>query len=49
MPNLYILSGCHGSRKCTPSFTVLPAMTDCDIFINADEIELELLAVTTEN
>ncbi|MEA1876014.1 MAG: zeta toxin family protein [Bacteroidota bacterium] len=38
MPNLYILSGCNGSGKTTASFTVLPQMLDCDIFINADEI-----------
>jgi len=38
MPNLYIISGCNGSGKTTASFTVLPEMLDCEIFINADEI-----------
>lgn len=37
-PNLYIISGCNGSGKTTSSFTVLPEMLNCDIFINADEI-----------
>jgi len=38
MSNLYIISGCNGAGKTTASFTVLPEMLDCDIFINADEI-----------
>ena len=42
MPNLYILSGCNGSGKTTASFTVLPQMLNCDVFINADEIAREL-------
>ena len=40
MPNLYILSGCNGSGKTTSSFTVLPAVADCDIFINTDETSM---------
>ncbi len=38
MPNLYIIAGCNGAGKTTASFTVLPEMLNCDIFINADEI-----------
>jgi predicted ABC-type ATPase len=38
MPNLYIIAGCNGAGKTTASFTVLPEMLQCDIFINADEI-----------
>jgi predicted ABC-type ATPase len=38
MPNLYIIAGCNGAGKTTASFTVLPEMLKCDIFINADEI-----------
>jgi len=38
MPNIYIISGCNGAGKTTASFTVLPEMLDCDVFINADEI-----------
>jgi predicted ABC-type ATPase len=38
MPNLYIIAGCNGAGKTTASFTVLPEMLHCDIFINADEI-----------
>lgn len=38
MPNLYIISGCNGAGKTTASFTVLPEMLDCEVFINADEI-----------
>lgn len=38
MPNLYIISGCNGAGKTTASFTVLPEMLSCEIFINADEI-----------
>lgn len=38
MPNLYIIAGCNGAGKTTASFTVLPDMLNCEIFINADEI-----------
>lgn len=38
MPNLYIIAGCNGAGKTTASFTVLPDMLNCNIFINADEI-----------
>jgi predicted ABC-type ATPase len=38
MPNLYIIAGCNGAGKTTASFTVLPEMLNCNIFINADEI-----------
>lgn len=38
MPNLYIIAGCNGAGKTTASFTVLPEMLNCEIFINADEI-----------
>ena len=38
MPNIYIIAGCNGAGKTTASFTVLPEMLNCNIFINADEI-----------
>lgn len=38
MPNLYIIAGCNGAGKTTASFTVLPDMLNCKVFINADEI-----------
>ncbi len=38
MSNLYIIAGCNGAGKTTASFTVLPEMLNCNIFINADEI-----------
>jgi len=38
MPNIYIIAGCNGAGKTTASFTVLPDMLNCNIFINADEI-----------
>jgi predicted ABC-type ATPase len=40
MPNLYIISGCNGAGKTTASFTVLPEMLACEVFINADEIAI---------
>lgn len=38
MSNLYIIAGCNGAGKTTASFTVLPHMLNCNIFVNADEI-----------
>jgi len=49
MPNLYIISGCNGSGKTTASFTVLPEMLDCEVFINADEIARGLSPLNPEN
>lgn len=37
MPNLYIVSGCNGSGKTTASYTLLPEMLDCAVFVNSDE------------
>ena len=48
MPNLYIISGCNGAGKTTASFTVLPEMLECDIFINADEIARGLSPLNPE-
>jgi predicted ABC-type ATPase len=38
MPNLYIIAGCNGAGKTTASFTILPEMLHCEVFLNADEI-----------
>ncbi|RIH66728.1 zeta toxin [Mariniphaga sediminis] len=48
MPNLYIIAGCNGAGKTTASFTVLPEMLHCDIFINADEIARGLSPLNPE-
>ncbi|MGC9355681.1 MAG: zeta toxin family protein, partial [Mariniphaga sp.] len=48
MPNLYIIAGCNGAGKTTASFTVLPEMLKCDIFINADEIARGLSPLNPE-
>ena len=37
-PILYIIAGCNGAGKTTASMTVLPAILDCQEFVNADEI-----------
>ena len=49
MPNLYIIAGCNGAGKTTASFTVLPEMLECEIFINADEIARGLSPLKPEN
>jgi predicted ABC-type ATPase len=36
--NLYIIAGCNGAGKTTASFTILPEIISCKIFVNADEI-----------
>jgi predicted ABC-type ATPase len=48
MPNLYIIAGCNGAGKTTASFTVLPEMLDCEVFINADEIARGLSPLNPE-
>ena len=48
MPNLYIIAGCNGSGKTTASFTILPEMLHCDVFINADEIAKGLSPLNPE-
>jgi predicted ABC-type ATPase len=48
MPNLYIIAGCNGAGKTTASFTVLPEMLNCNIFINADEIARGLSPLNPE-
>lgn len=35
---IYVISGCNGAGKTTASFTLLPEILDCKIFVNADEI-----------
>jgi predicted ABC-type ATPase len=35
---LYIVAGCNGAGKTTASFSLLPEILDCQVFINADEI-----------
>jgi predicted ABC-type ATPase len=39
---LYIVAGCNGAGKTTASFSLLPEILDCEVFINADEIAREL-------
>ena len=41
-PTLYIIAGCNGAGKTTASFTLLPSILNCYIFINADEIAREI-------
>ena len=38
MPNLYIIAGPNGAGKTTASYTILPDLLNCDVFVNADEI-----------
>ena len=38
MPKLYVIAGCNGAGKTTPSYAVLPEMLECREFVNADEI-----------
>jgi len=35
---LYIIAGCNGAGKTTASFTILPEISNCKEFVNADEI-----------
>lgn len=35
---IYIIAGCNGAGKTTASFTILPEILDCKVFVNADEI-----------
>jgi len=39
---LYIVAGCNGAGKTTASFSLLPEILECQVFINADEIAREL-------
>ena len=41
-PTLYIIAGCNGAGKTTASFSLLPSILNCKVFINADEIAREL-------
>ena len=41
-PTLYIIAGCNGAGKTTASFSLLPSILKCEIFINADEIAREI-------
>ena len=42
MPTLYIIAGPNGAGKTTASKTLLPEVFHTNIFINADEIALQL-------
>ena len=35
---IYVIAGCNGAGKTTASFTILPEILNCKIFVNADEI-----------
>jgi predicted ABC-type ATPase len=35
---IYVIAGCNGAGKTTASYTILPDILDCKIFVNADEI-----------
>ena len=35
MPRLYIISGCNGAGKTTASYTMLPEMQECSVFVNS--------------
>ncbi|WP_396217117.1 zeta toxin family protein [Flavobacterium sp.] len=35
---IYVIAGCNGAGKTTASYTILPEILDCKIFVNADEI-----------
>ena len=37
-PTIYIIAGCNGAGKTTASFTFLPTIVNCRLFVNADEI-----------
>ena len=41
-PTLYILAGCNGVGKTTASYTILPEILNCSVFVNADDIATEL-------
>ena len=41
-PRLFIIAGCNGAGKTTASFSLLPEVLNCRVFINADEIAREL-------
>lgn len=42
MPNLYIISGCNGAGKTTASYSLLPEMLECRLFVNSDEFAKSL-------
>lgn len=48
MPNLYIIAGPNGAGKTTASYTILPQLLKCDIFVNADEIARGLSPLNPE-
>lgn len=48
-PRLFIIAGCNGAGKTTASFSLLPEVLDCKIFINADEIARELCPANVES
>ena len=48
MPNLYIIAGPNGAGKTTASYTILPDLLNCDVFVNADEIARGLSPLNPE-
>jgi predicted ABC-type ATPase len=46
---IYVIAGCNGAGKTTASFTILPEILDCKIFVNADEIAKGLSPFEPEN
>jgi predicted ABC-type ATPase len=38
MPNIYVIGGCNGAGKTTASLSILPALLNCQEFVNADAI-----------
>jgi predicted ABC-type ATPase len=48
MPNLYIIAGPNGAGKTTASYTILPDLLTCDVFVNADEIARGLSPLNPE-
>lgn len=38
MPNVFVIGGCNGAGKTTASLAILPALLNCQEFVNADAI-----------
>jgi predicted ABC-type ATPase len=38
MPNVFVIGGCNGAGKTTASLGILPALLNCQEFVNADAI-----------
>ena len=48
-PILYIIAGPNGAGKTTASMNILPAILDCKVFVNADEISKGLNPLDPES